>query len=209
MIKKVLAGVLAATMLLAMTGCAETPEEPVSGTLTFDELTDLLGVSTQQAEQTTDGLCLPVSFKLTNSPELLDFMQAITEGRAITYTNTVKKLTADGTFEDVTYTVEFDGAAAYVTREGTDGVTDPAPIVQFGMGMLAQACQDMAGNFDQVLFEQMMSAMDMDYWFKYYPYHMLYGVNAVIAVTSDGQYVIFDYYFDSSVVEMLAGYGIG
>lgn len=209
MMKKLMAVVLAVTMLLAMTGCAGAPEEPVGGTLTFDELTDMLGVSAQQPEQATDGLSLPVSFKLTNSPELLDFMQAVTEGRTVTYTNTLKELGADGTFEEVTYTVEFDGAAAYITREGKDGVTGPTPIVQFGMGMLAQACQDMAGNFDQALFAQMMSAMNMDYWFKYYPYHMLYGVNAVLAVTADGQYVVFDYYFDSSVGGMLAGYGIG
>ena len=209
MMKKVMAGVLAMVILLAMTGCAQSPEEPVSGTLTFDELTDLLGVSAQQPVPETDGLSLPVSFKLANSAELLDFMQAVTENRAVTYTNTLKEFGADGVFEDVTYTVEFDGAAAQITREGKDGVTGPVPIVQFGMGMLAQACQDAQGNFNQALFEQMMSAMNMDYWFKYYPYHMLYGVNAVLAVTADGQYLVFDYYFDSSVTSMLAGYGIG
>lgn len=209
MIKKIVAGVLAVVMLTAMTGCTETPEEPVSGTLTFDELTDMLGVSAQQPEQTIDELSLPVSFKLTNSPELLDFMQAVTENRPVTYTNTLKEFGADGVLEDVTYTVEYDGASAYITRQAKDGVTGATPIVQFGMGMLAQACQDMAGNFDQALFEQMMSALNMDYWFKYYPYHMLYGVNAVIAVTADGQYLVFDYYFDSSVTSMLSGYGIG
>lgn len=209
MMKKLMAAVLAVTMLLAMTGCAGEPEEPVGGVLTFDELTDMLGVSAQQSEQTADGPTLPVTFCLSNKAELLDFMQAVTENRPVTYSNTLKEYGAGGVLEEVTYTVEYDGASAYVTRQTKDGVSDPMPVVQFGMAMLAQACQDTAGNFDAVLFGQMMSTLDMDYWYKYYPYHMLYGVNAVIAVTADGQYIVFDYYFDSSTVSMLSSYGIG
>ena len=209
MMKKFLAGVIAVAMLIMMVGCTDAPEEPVGGVLTFDELTDVLGVSAQQPEQTTSDPSLPVTFRLGNKAELLDFMSAITENRPVTYSNTLREYGAGGVLEEVTYTIEYDGASAYVTRQTKDEVTAPMPIVQFGMAMLAKACQDMTGNFDPALFGQMMSAINMDYWYKYYPYHMLYGVNAVIAVTADGQYVVFDYYFDSSTVSMLGNYGIG
>lgn len=204
MMKKITAVLLAAAMLLCFTGCETAPEEQVGGVLTFDELTNTLGYAIQQTEQAVDELSLPVTFKLDNSEELLDFMLAISENRPCTYTNTLQEIGVGGVLEDVTYTVDYDGASAYITREVNGEVTGPVAIAQFGMALLANACQDMLGNFDQALFEQMIDVLDVEYWYKQYPYHMLYGVNAVIAVTADGQYVVFDYYFDKSVNQMLA-----
>ncbi len=203
MMKKMMAVLLAAVMLICLTGCETAPEESVGGVLTFDELTNTLGYATQQTEQATDELSLPVRFCLDNSAELMDFMLAITENRPVTFTNTLSEIGVGGVLEDVTYTVAYDGASAYITREANGEVTGPVPVAQFGMGLLAQACQNMLGGFDQALFEQMIHALELDYWYKYYPYHMLYGVNAVLAVTADGQYVVFDYYFDKSVNQML------
>ncbi len=208
MMKKMTAVLVAVAMLVCFAGCKTAPEEPVGGVLTFDELTDTLGYATQETEQATGELSLPVTFKLDNSAELLDFMQAVTENRPITYTNTLNEIGVGGTIEEVTYTIEYDGAAAYITREVNGEVTGPTAIAQFGMGLLAQACQNMLGGFDQALFEQMIQVLELDYWYKNYPYHMVYGVNAVIAVTTDGQYVVFDYYFDKSVEQTLTAYGI-
>lgn len=203
MMKKITAALLAAAMLLCLTGCQAAPEESVSGVLTFDELTNTLGYATQQPAQPTDGLSLPVTFRLDNRAELLDFMSAVTQNQPVTYTNTLNEFTVGGVLEEVTYTVEYDGTAAYVTREANGEVSGPFMVAQFGLSLLANACQNMLGGFDQALFEQMIDALDVEYWYKNYPYHMLYGINAVLAVTTDGQYIVLDYYFDKSVNQML------
>ncbi len=163
MMKKLTALLLAATMLLCLTGCGQATEESVGGAVTFDELTHTLGYAVQQEEQAAEELSLPVTFKLDNSPELLDFMTAVNEGRATTYTNTLNEYGVGGVLEEVTYTIDFDGQSAYIIRKAGDEVSAPMAIAQFGMGELAKACVNMLGGFDQALFEQMIHALELDY----------------------------------------------
>lgn len=217
MMKKWLAVLTAVAMLLCFAGCGTAPseEKPDVGessseteALTYEELLELLGM----AGGSGSSLTLPVNWTVYNSEELTSFMQAVTFQQPTEYTNTLNEYAADGTIQEVTYTVNYDGASATVTRTVDGAMPQTAQIAQFGMMLLANACVDATGSFDQMLFAQQMELLDMSLLFEQYPYYMLYGVNAVVALTTEGQYVVFDYYFDESaddyVDQMLADYGM-
>ena len=204
MTKKILAAMLAALMLFCMTGCEGTTDKSAGDMLTLDEFAQAFDVALQQQEESTDSLSLRVKIGLRNSDELLDFMNAMTQGAPVNYVNTLKEYSADGVLRDVMYTIVYDGGtSATITREIDGAAGEPLAVAGFSMVSMAQLCTDTEGNFDVGLFSQLMSALDMEYWVNNYPYHMIYGVNAIVAVTVDGQYMLFDYYFDSSIVSML------
>ncbi|MBE6763343.1 MAG: hypothetical protein E7553_03175 [Ruminococcaceae bacterium] len=203
--KKCLAALLAVLMLVALTGCGEATDKPVSGTLTLDEYTQIFDVDVQQPEQGTDTLSLPVTLRLRNSEKLLSFIETLAQRTPTTYVNELKEYTADGILQDVTYTVVYDGMSATIQRDVNGEAGEPLELLGFKMIQLAQFCLSENGTVDGALFAQVMHTLGMDTWFMNYPYHMLYGVNTVVAVTVDGQYLIFDYYFDESVVPMLGG----
>lgn len=207
--KKCLAALLAVLMLVSLTGCGEATDKPVSDMLTLDEYTQVFDVDVQQQEQATDTLSLPVTLRLRNSEELLSFIDALSQGTPTTYVNDLKEYTADGTLQEVTYTVVYEGMTATITRDVNGEAGEPLEIRGFTMIPLAQLCTGENGTLDGALFAQVMHTLGMDTWFMAYPYHMLYGVKTVVAATVDEQYLIFDYYFDESVVSMLGGNILG
>lgn len=187
MMKKWTAVLLALAMMLCLAGCGgETVQTPVS------EQTPTEDTATSESE-----LSFPVTVRLENSDELMNFINCINSGTAVTYENVMEE---NG--QSITYTLTYNGMSclleASMVQDGEE-ITASDLVAQFGMAPLKLMYTDMFGGFDEAAYVAKLESMGLSMWMDSSREALDENLCIVYAVLSQGAFIVFDYYVNSPV----------
>lgn len=187
MMKKWMAVLLALAMMLCFAGCgSETTDTPVSAQTPAEE--------TAEPE---NELSFPVTVRLENSDELMNFIDCINSGTAVTYENVMEE---NG--QQITYTLTYNGMSclleASMMQDGEE-LTASDYVAQFGMAPLKLMYTDMFGGFDEAAYVAKLESMGLSMWMDSSREALDENLCIVYAVLSQGSLIVFDYYVNTPV----------
>ncbi len=185
MMKKWMAVLLALAMMLCFVGCgSEAADTPVAENTPVEE-----------SAAAESELSFPVTVRLENSDELMNFINCINSGTAVTYENVMEE---NG--QAITYTLTYNGMSclleASVVQDGEE-ITASDYVAQFGMAPLKLMYTDMFGNFDEAAYVAKLESMGLSMWMDSSREALDENLCIVYAVLSQGALIVFDYYVNT------------
>lgn len=188
MMKKWMTVLLALAMMLCFVGCgSDAADAPVADNVPVEE------TAAPESE-----LSFPVTVRLENSDELLNFINCINSGTPVTYENVM-----DENDQEITYRLAYDGQAcmieATMMQDGEE-VTASSLVAQFGMLPMTMVYTNMFGGFDEAAYEAQLENMGLSLWLGASREALDENLYIVYALLPTGTPVVFDYFVNSAPV---------